>query len=160
MIPIREAIETRAWLKAEFSPANSLELDENNGGKISFRLRVTEFSKIELSSVDECAKLSCNIDSNIWKLNLDLVNLCKKEISIGVVSNRLFLVDDDRYEFQLFDDNHLRCFSNYAKQSGIHAFFGCRLPPKIKRSGAFPYELPDELDQLSLVIRNGELREI
>jgi hypothetical protein len=160
MIPIREAIETGAWLKAEFAPTNSLEAEINNGEPLSFRFRVTEFSKIDLSVVDNCAALSCNLDNNIWKLRFDFVNLGKKEMSDTVIANRLVLADSDKYEFQVFDNPHLRYFSDYSVQSGLKDFWGVRLPPKIKKAGALPYELPDEFDQLYLAIRNGELCEV
>lgn len=162
MIPIRDALETGAWLKAEFLPIYSWEHGVNDGEVILFRIRVTEFSKVDLAAVDECERLSCGLDANIWKLGLDVVNLCKKEFQPEIlIDGRLFVVDEDGFQFQMVGDNHLRGVSQYSKQSGMSAFafFPPALPPKIKRSGAFPYELPDEFDQLFLSIRDGTLCE-
>lgn len=159
MIPIFEAIETQAWLTAELPPASDWERTFNNGEPIRFRLRATAFAKIDLSVVDGSENLSCRLDSNIWKLDLDVVNLCKRELPILVVCNSLFISDEDRFEFPYFDDCYLRLHSEYAGPSGMQAFYAGDLPPKIRRAGAFPYELPDEFDQLFITIRGGSLRE-
>lgn len=152
MIPIREAIETGAWLTAEYS---------NGDNVISFRVRLTDFSKINLSAIDDNADLSSRpaLDSNIWRLGLDVVNLCKKELDYWFVDERLAVIDQDGYEFPVFKNHHLQLYSSYAEQSGMKAFFGNTFPPKIKRSGAYPFELPDDADELFFGIRNGKLRE-
>lgn len=151
MIPIREAIETGAWLTAEY---NSYSEDV-----ISFRVRLTDFSKIDLAAVDDNSALKFGIDSNVWRLGLDIVNLCKKEIRYSNVDERLAIVDQDGYEFPVFDDDHLTLYSTYAGQSGMKAFYAPMFPPKIKRSGAYPFELPEDAEELFLVIKDGTLRE-
>jgi len=157
MIPINEAIETGAWLRADFRPDNSLEHDVSNGGNVSFRFRVSGFSKIDLSMVAQYEDLSVGLDSNIWKLDVDVVNLNKKEMVIDVVRDRLFLADDEGFEFKVFEDAHLSLHSKF--DSRLMAFYILRLPPKIKRAGAYTYELPDDFEHGFLIIRNGELRE-
>lgn len=151
MIPIREAIETGAWLTAEY---NSYDDDA-----VSFRVQLTDFSKIDLAAVDDSSALRFGIDSNIWRLGLEIVNLCKKEIKFTLVEPQLAIVDQDGYEFPLFEDDHLRYYSTYATQSGMKAFYGAMFPPKIKRSGAYPFELPDDVEELFLLIKDGTLRE-
>lgn len=154
-------MEAGAWLVAEFPAQNPLELDENFGQPINFRMRVTKFEKLEFTDfgdLDECFRW--DISKNIWILNFDVVNLCRKELSPLTISNRLVLVDAGGYEFRLFDHGGLRCSSSIAKSSGMMEFYGGGLPPKVKRAGAFPYELPDDFDHLSLMIRGGTLREV
>ena len=157
MIPINEALETRAWLRADFRPDCDLERAASNGDNVSFRFRISGFSKIDLSLVEQYEALSVGLDSNILKLDLEVVNLCKKEMSILVVKKRIFLADDEGFEFQVFDDSHLNLWSNF--DSGLRAFYSLSLPPKIKRTGAFPYELPDDFEHGFLTIRDGTLRE-
>lgn len=150
MIPIREALDTRAWLTAEH---------ESGGEVVNFRIRLLEFSRIELESVDDNPTLSCRLDANVWRLGLDVINLCKKGIHDVAVGHRIIIVDQDGYEFQVFNDPHLRCSSEYAKKSGMKAFFGTTFPPKIRRSGSYPFELPDDLEELFIGIDDGTLRE-
>jgi hypothetical protein len=150
VIPILEAIETGAWLTAEYS---------NGDDVISFRVRLTDFSKINLAAVDDSSALQFGIDSNVWRLSLDVVNTCKRELYYFCVDDRLTIVDQDGYEFPVFKDNHLRLYSAYAEQSGMKVFFSPMFPPKIKRSGAYPFELPEDADELFLAIKDGTLRE-
>jgi hypothetical protein len=163
VVPISEAIETGAWLKAECLHDRSgpeSEFKETNDGKpITFRLRVNAFSRIDLASVDQPRELKCGIDANIWKLDLEVVNLCLRETSTGTLRRRLVIADQDGFEFICCQDSHLCCYSDYSKQAGLNSFYGETLSPKIKRAGAFAYELPEEYDQLFLKIRKGSLTE-
>ena len=160
MIPISEAIETGAWLLAEFEATQSYEPAANDGQPLRFRLRVTEFSKIDLSAVDSCEKLSRSTNSNVWKLGLEVVSLCKRECEFyWIMPRRLFVADEEGFEFPFLDDTHLRLDSDYAEHSGLKNFFAYSASPKIKRAGAFPYELPDDFEQGFLFIRGGTLRE-
>lgn len=160
MVPIREVIEAGAWLLAEFEPIHHYESAANDGEPVRLRIRVTDFSRIDLSAIDHCEELSCRLDSNVWKLGLDVVSLCRREWEFyWIMPRRLFIVDGDGFEYMFLDDNHLRLQSDYAKRSGLYNFFALSTPPKIRKSGAFPYELPDEIDQLFLKIRGGSLRE-
>ena len=163
MVPIIEAIETGAWLKAECLHDRSgpqSEFNEINDGKpITFRLRAKAFSRINLGAIDQPEALKCSVDANVWKLDLEVVNLCQREVMSSLLGRRLVISDQDGFEFINSSDGHLRCFSRYAEMSGLEAFHYSVLPPKIKRSGAFAFELPEEYDQLFLTIRKGSLTE-
>ena len=165
MIPIQEAIETGAWLKAEClydrKEWRESEYKEKNGGNpLIFRLRLIAFSKIDLAEVDQPEKLSCSVDANIWKLDLEVVNLCQREVMSYFLGQGLVISDQDGFEFIRLSDGHLQCHSQYAELSGLGAFHYSALPPKIKRAGAFAYELPEEYDQHFLKIRKGSLTEV
>ena len=150
MIPILDAIESGAWLTAEY---------ESDDNPIRFRLRLTGFSRIDLAAIDGCENLKFGVSRNVWRLGLDVVNLWKREVPHYVVERHLVIVDQDGFEFKILEDNHLRLNSDYAETSGLRTFFPIDFPPKIKRSGAYPFELPDEFDVLFLAVRHGDLRE-
>jgi hypothetical protein len=162
MIPIAEAIETGAWLKAECPndrswPQSSYDA-VNNGAPFTFRLRVTKFSKIDLAAIDEPEKLKiCSLESNMWKLDIEVVNLCIREISSRHLGTRLVIADQDGFEYVLCSDGHLCWGSTHSGKLGL---MSQDLPPKIKRIQAFAYELPDVYDQLFIRIRKGSLTEV
>ncbi len=164
MVPIIDAIEIGAWLKAEclhdrLGPESEFK-EINDGKPIIFRLRVKAFLRIDLAAVDQPEQLKCRVDANVWKLDLEVVNLCLRETSTGMLGRRIVIVDQDGFEFICFQDSHLFCYSEYSKRSGLYSFYGDKLPPKIKRAGAFAYELPEEYEQLFLKIRKGSLTEV
>ena len=164
VVPISEAIETGAWLKAEClhdrtSPESEFKVI-NDGKPITFRLIVKAFSLIDLAAIDQPEELKCSLDANVWKLDLEVVNLCQREVMSSFLGRRLVISDQDGFEFINLSDSHLSCLSRFAKMSGLGAFHSSLLPPKIKRAGAFAYELPEEYDQLFLKIRKGSLTEV
>jgi hypothetical protein len=161
VIPIREAIETGAWLRAQFRARDEGEPEANNGNDVVFRIRIKEFEKVDLTLLDEPEKLSegVTLESNIWRLSFDFVNLCKKELKSFVPSKRLFLRDAEGFEFKIVEDWHLTAHSDLAKSFSMNIARFHDYPPKIRRYGSYAFELPDEFDELSLIIRNGELRE-
>lgn len=163
MVPLSEALETGAWLAVEcpydrYGPSS--EYDDINGGKPwIFRIRVTGFSKIDLSTVEGPEQLKLPLDANIWKLDLDFVNLCLRESSSSYLCRRLVLKDCDGYEFVRCDDSYLSYYSDFAKKSRLSEFYNEKLPPKIRRTGALAFELPQEFDSLNLAVRQGSVCE-
>lgn len=161
MIPIREAIETGAWLRAQFRARDECEPEANNGDDVVFRIRIKEFEKVDMTRLDEPEKLSegVTLESNIWRVGFDFVNLCKRELKSFVPRKRLFLRDAEGFEFKIVEDGHLTIFSDLAKSFSMDIARLHEYPPKIRRYGSYAFELPDDFDELFLMIRNGELRE-
>jgi len=139
MIPLNEVIEDGSWLRVDIPG------DE----KRSFQFRPTSFSKINMSEVDNPEKLKeIDINSNIWLLNLDIINLSKQEFDSYKFTDVINILDEDSCAFSKINDSHLTLSSEFAKTSGLEKFFCVNLRPKIAKSGAIAYELPDFFDQL------------
>lgn len=154
MIPLVDAIDTGAWLRGE-GPVAGYPM-------ATFQMKVVEFSKLDMAVVDspELIHPKIGMDANIWLFRFDVVNLCKEPLYISFVTKTLRLVDSDGFEFDLLEDSHLCCMSDFAKKSGLFNFFTQDLPPKIKKSGAIIFELPEMFDDLSIKVKNGSLTEV
>ena len=161
MIPIKDAIETGAWLQAQFRATKEGEPEANNGEDVVFRIRLKVFEKMNLRLLEEPEQLSngVTLESNIWRVSLDFVNLCRRELKSFVPRKRIFLCDSDGYEFKVVEDFHLTIGSSVAKSFGMDTFSLREFPPKIRRHGAYAFELPDEFEELFLTIRGGKLQE-
>ncbi|MDP2100118.1 MAG: hypothetical protein U1C51_04410 [Candidatus Izemoplasmatales bacterium] len=139
MFPLNEIIETGSWLR----------VDVEGDPKRSFQFRPTSFSKIDMSEVDNPEKLDeIDINSNIWLLNLDIINLSKREYSSIDFTSVIYILDEDSCAFSIITDSHLMLSSKFAKVSGLNKFFCVNLRPKIGKSVAIAYQLPDFFDQL------------
>ncbi len=160
MIPIREAIETSAWLRGEYKQPE-WHGDFEKGELILFQMRLLDFSKINLASVDNPGRIDPTIgpDANIWLLKLEIVNLCKKPYGLFWIKRQLLIEDNEGFQFAFLDDDHLTLNSNFAKTSGLLSFYSLTLPPKIKRSGSIIFELPELSEDLIIKIKDGSLRE-
>ena len=156
MVPLQEAIDTRAWLTGEFS---EVFLQRN---LINFRIRPSKFSRIDLTAIDEPEKISpkLGLDANVWLLKCDIVNLFKREVHCGYITSKLRLVDEEGFEFMKVDDDHLLLQSQFSLSSGLNNFFSQELPPKIKRSGAIAFALPEFFEHLSIKVLDGTLSEL
>jgi hypothetical protein len=163
VIPIKKVTGTGDWLRLELQPEHSSGEElinmkaTNEGLPLVLQLRFIEFTKIELDMVDAPEKLSLPPSSNVWRLGLEVVNLCRRELPASLVGYRVVIADQNGFEYRIVRDNHLTCYSEYANSSGLHAFHRAILPPKIKRTGSFAYEIPAEFEQLFLIARRGEL---
>jgi len=85
--------------------------------------------------------------------------LCRKKMDTYVLKDRLILVDEDKFEFPTLNDDHLSLESDYAESSGLRKFYSANLSPKVRKRGAFAFELPDHFDELYISIRDGNLME-
>jgi hypothetical protein len=176
MIPIQQAIDTGAWLTAGFEPRGADQNEINDERTISFQLRVTNFTRIDLAAIDEPEKLSCSASSSVWKLDFDVINTCRRELSVMHIVNRVCLSRKNRFTYRPFRDGHLSLCSTYEKEFGLRSTFslGSFLPPNIKRSGALPFllsqpnaqgagllqfEESDDIDDLFINIYQGTIRE-
>jgi hypothetical protein len=163
VIPIKQAIEAGDWLRLELQPEHSsgeklINMKGiNEGLPLVLQLRFKEFTKIELDMVDDPEKLRLPLGSNVWKLGLEVVNLCRRELPASLVGYRVVIADQNGFEYRIVRDDHLTRYSKYAKTSGLDAFQDAILPPKIKRAGSFAYEIPAEYEQLFLIGRRGTL---
>ncbi len=151
MIPIKEAITTRAWLHCEVNYNYEL---------FQFRIKILSFRKLNLSEVDEPEKIDFK-DANtiIWIMDVEVVNLTKEPISTRKME-LLEMVDQDGFKFPKFYDGHLCISSNFAKKSGLYRLVGDSLLPKIKAIGAIPFLLPDDEAVYSISISGGSIKEV
>lgn len=152
MIPIQEAIDTGAWLRAE----------HRNDKEILFQIKIKNFTKVSLLDIDEPDNIidpTINQETCIWLLSLEIINLHKKQVHFEDIKKKLILIDEDGFEFNFLEDPHLEFLSKFAETSGVKNLYGRDLPPKIKRSGAILFELPEIFEHISLSIRNGSIRE-
>jgi len=156
VIPIQEAIDTGAWLRGEFVE----EWEDNR--VITFQIKLKEFSKIELATVDNPENISDGIrlDANVWLLKCDIVNLSKYEAMSLRITHKLCLVDEDDYEFMIVRESHLTLSSDFAEKSELKNFYAAMLPPKIRRSGAILFELPEFFEHLSIKVSGGSINEL
>lgn len=150
MIPIKEAISSGAWLHCS-----------SDDGSIQFRLRVLSFGKINLADVDNPQNIK-QTDSNAkwWLMKIEVVSLCKKNISPDRLFRNVLLVDQDGFEFNVTEDSHLSSSSGFSIKSGLKRFYFGDLIPKVKANGAISFLLPDDDEaQYSLSMGNGTVRE-
>lgn len=73
MIPIKDAIETGAWLQAQFRATKEGEPEANNGEDVVFRIRLKVFEKMNLRLEPEQLSNGVTFESNIWRVSLDFV---------------------------------------------------------------------------------------
>ena len=72
----------------------------------------------------------------------------------------ILLVDQNDFQFNVIENNHLCCFSEFSKKAGLNRFFGKHLIPKTKIVGAISFRLPDEDEaEYSLAMVKGVVRE-
>lgn len=163
MIPINEAIETGAWLEATGSTVIN-----NRSTAVTFRFRLKRFEKINLHEVlvdpDDLGHrmfpMEHDLDDNVWRVDLDLVNMERYEISSQDFGDLICIEDEDGYRFRNCKDRYLTLASDYAQSTGLSDFFCSDVPPKIKKSGAFAFELPEFSEQLFIVVKNGVIKEV
>ncbi len=164
MIPIHEAIETGAWLEATCSTVLN---NSSTTVTVTFRFRVKRFEKINLREVlvdpDDLGHrlfpTDLDLDDNVWRFDLDLVNMEPYEISSEDFGDLICIEDEDGYRFGNCKDRYITLAPDYAKSSGLYAFFCAELPPKIMKSGAFAFELPEFSERLFVIVKNGVLIE-
>lgn len=149
MIPLRKAIESGAWL------IGTSQEDE----EIRFQVKPLSFEKVNLSLVDSPEELEIDLDANIWLLKLSVVNLFRSPVFVNSLRRSLILKDIENFEFHAYEESHLSNSSAFAKTSGLAKFWNCDLPAKIRKSGAFTYELPESFEEIFLAVKDGDLRE-
>lgn len=161
MVPINEAIETGAWLKVVCDIAHDYRCT-GDAALLEFRFRLRGFEKLDYSAYppDESGKI--DTEANIWILKMDIVSLYKNALRSDLFGDILDLKDKDGYVFGRCKDPDITLSSSFAEPTGIRKFFCSDIPPKIKRTGSFAYELPEEFENLCIFAcyRNGKMTEV
>jgi hypothetical protein len=161
MIPIIEAIETGAWLKVVCDIAHDYRCS-GDAAILEFRLRLREFKKLDYSAYppDESEKI--DTEANIWVLKMDIVNLYKNALRSDLFGDILDMKDEDGYVFGRCKDTDIILNSSFSEPTGLKKFFCSNLPPKIKKTGAFAYELPEEFEGMCIFAcyRNAQMMEV
>lgn len=157
MVPIQEAINSQAWLR--FSNAGYLR-EYSVDKPRDFRVRVLGFSKINIAEIDDPEELDVSqSNASRWMLKLEVVSLCKRQISTSDFNKLVLLVDQDDFGFNYLLEPHLYC-SEFGKRTGLGRFYGGGLFPKIKAVGALAFLLPDDEEaQYCLSMENGKVEE-
>lgn len=150
MVPVREAINSGAWLHFSF-----------DDGTNQLRLRVLSFEKIDLIQVDNHEQIEHDESgAQWWLMKIEAVNLNKSQIIPGLMHQYILLVDQQGFQFNVTVDSHLWCFSGFSDESGLHRFYNDELIPKTKRVGAIAFLLPDDNEaEYSLAMKYGTVRE-
>jgi hypothetical protein len=160
VIPINEAIETGAWLKVVCDISQDFRCTGDTA-LLEFRVRLQEFKKLDYSAYppDESGKV--DTEANIWLLKMDIVNLYKNALRSDLFGDILDLKDKDGYVFGRCEDSSITLSSSFSEPTGLKKFFCSDLPPKIKKTGSFAYELPEEFENMSIFacFRNGKMTE-
>ena len=118
-IPIKEAIDSGSWFKCCGGPE----------GSNAYRLKILSFIK---GKNDDQSNPG---DGDIWLLNIEVVNVCKRSFDISGLIKKIFLTDQDGYRFSSVSFN----FSSYT------------LNPKIKYIRIIKFLLPND-DELEYFI--------
>lgn len=152
MIHINDAIESEAWLLFDIKDYET---------NYKFQIKIKAFERVDLSTID-FSQCRAEIDeaSNIWIIQLDVVNLCKQQADIKHIKRNLILIDGDGFEFKSFEDRRFQLPIQYEYTSGLVNFYNLQLNPKIKRSGAILFELPDIFENISIGIIDGTLTKL
>lgn len=158
-IPIKHAIKSGSWLKCDGS--------YNWDGTIidySFRIRILGFIKVMLKQIDNPQKINPKYDltaGNFWLLKLEVVNFCKKEVYGAILKQRIILIDNEDFEFQVIEEDHLRLYSDFANKSGLRTFYSINFIPKIKHSGSHLFFLPsDDSAEYFISVTGGDICEV
>lgn len=149
MISIREAVDSGAWFKATCSASDDFRFD-GGAGILEFRFRLREFVKIDLSSYSNEQSTLITKESNIWKVRLDIVNMHKQELRSDLFGDILDLKDPEGFVFGRVKDSGF--LLEQPAHPDLKSFFCSELPPKIKKTGAFAYELPEFFDDMFVFV--------
>ncbi|AMC10100.1 hypothetical protein Lupro_02030 [Lutibacter profundi] len=154
MVPIKDAISSGAWLHCEYLYSDKL---------YKFRLKINSFRKISISEIDNPEKIeNFDINSILWLMNMEVINLTKVPIEPYWGPRHLILIDQDDFNFHVFEDDYLIRKSNFSDTSGTNRFCYPDLVPKIKAVGSIIFKLPDD-DEAEYSISsqyNGSVQEI
>ena len=169
-IPIQEAIDSGAWLEATFPEIDDFRV-QNRTTTLVFRFKPKKLEKINLGgiiddpNVETSSRKSLEFllkfgsDANIWKLDLEIVNMEQYELRSDLFGELLCIQDERDNEFRNCKDHYLTLDSYYSETSGLRNFFCSELPPKVKKSGSFCFELPEFFEQLFITAKNGTIKE-
>jgi hypothetical protein len=172
MIPIQDAIDSGAWFEFDCDVSNDYRATAQSN-ILRFRIKVKNIQKINLKSIVEkyindsgrasgfdSFVSSVGIDANIWKVDIDIVNMASKEIRSDLFGDLIKIKDQDGCSFSRSQDIFLTLECKHEELNGLSNFFCSELPSKVKKSGAFCFELPEFFDQLYVTAKNGSIKEL
>jgi len=153
MINLKELIES-----GEFY---SIQVNGEFVDPITAQIKVENFYQLDWSLVDDIDEID-DIDygTNIWIMDISIVSLNKKKLEFDELKDKLKLLDQDEYEYDVVDDLHLCGESKFAKKTNLCKLHYTELKPKILKSGAIAFELPPGFDELFLSIEDGKISEV
>jgi len=159
MVPVKEAINSGAWLHCEYQNED-YELDT----LIKFRIKIKSLQKINLKHIDEPEEIGIlDENANLWLMKIEFINLNKKPLDDFYGPNQLILIDQEGFNFHIFEDSHICCHSKFAKKTKLIRFtcLSDDLSPKIKAIGALLFQLPDddEAEYFIALKENGIVQE-
>lgn len=138
---INELVATGDWLECVTSDFE---------GEYLFKIRISSFYKVrkeELLQIHQKLPEIKSEDGVLWVLKIEVVNLTKKSFYSFIVRNSLILVDQDDFQFEMYQNYHL-LDSEFGIYTGLNRFQSWtsdpNLQPKIKASGALACFLPDD----------------
>lgn len=152
MVPVKEAIQSGVWF-----------LFSSNDDAFKFRLRVLSFEKIDLALVDNPEKIENHyVGAEWWLMEIEAINWNKKQIDGDDLLTKILLVDQEGFEFNVFQDDYLSGDSEFGRQFGLDRFQSySELSPKIKAVGAISFQLPDDgRATYSLAMKDGTVTEV
>ena len=152
MISIKDAINSGTWLNRKYI--------DNSNQSFHFGLKILSFRKLNLMEVDNHEEINLEDEGTIIViLDIEVVNMTKEPLSTYEM-NQLVLIDQDGFKFHVFNDDHLRYYSKFAKKSKMDRLFGSHILPKIKAISAIPFQLPDDDEAVySISVINGSIKE-
>lgn len=166
MILLKDAVDSGAWLEISDRFIGNLFTEPFD---LKFRIKVRGFDKINLHGLGETDHFkdwqrdfesTIGYDGNVWKLDLDLVNMEKTTIGSSYIRHSICLQDSEGYKFPACSDSFITIGSPFAKESGLYRFMTIDFLPKIKKSGPYCFELPEFFDDIYISSANGTIREI
>ena len=168
MVPITEAIETGAWLEVT-CPANGDFRLKDETHTLKFRVKLKSFSKIDLhaafsaedtgDAIYQSFLAEFGLEANIWKLDLDIVNLAPYPVRSDLLGELLHIRDEEGFVYERCNNSWITLNSKFSETSGLKNFFCSELPPKVKKAGAFCYELPEFFEGLTIHGKDGSISE-
>jgi hypothetical protein len=147
VIPINEAIEAGVWLKVSCNIKNNFRC-RGGDGRLEFRMRLREFKRIDLSQYPSFSASNYDSESNIWVLKIDIVHSYQAMLRSDLFGDIIDLKDGDGYIFARCQDSDVTLSSPFAESTGLRNFYCYEIPPKIKKSGSFAYELPEDFSEM------------
>jgi hypothetical protein len=157
-ISIQEVIESGVWLEATYAESAALRFKLKKLEKID--LNAIYKDPYESTYITENLTFDPGLDANIWRLDIDAVNMTLDKIyPFQIWSDIIGIQDQDNYNYSQYNNTTLTHTSNYAKSTGLRKFGSIHMPPKIKKSGAFCFELPEFFEELFIISKNGTIKE-
>jgi len=145
MIRLVDAINTGQWLLLKVKPHGLTENLINDGCDITLRFRVRGISELNGESVSDQDAMRRLANRNIWRLQLDVINICKREIETRFVTRRLSLAETNGHQYRAMSSTPIYDMSDAALSLGLRTFSNsCRLmPPKVVRSGSVSFDFSE-----------------